>query len=91
MILRAPVGTVKEVMTWLKGLQAAGCQRVVDVPVPAVGESSEESAESPAASFGRPAHGGVLIDPRKVNVFLGETQDARLEDSSAAREEGLGV
>jgi hypothetical protein len=104
MVLRAPVGTVQEVLVWLKGLQGAGCVTVADAGAQSrrdEGGAEEERvvdteglgrpAEEPGPDLGRPEGGGALIDPRKVNVFLGEVLVGRDAVADEMREEGLGV
>ena len=83
MILRAPTGSIKEVMVWLQGLQGVGAVTAAD---PAAQEEGD-------AGLGRPEGGGALIDPRRVNVFLGEVQvDGECEASAPeAGEEGLAL
>lgn len=93
MILRAPVGTVKEVMLWLKGLQGAGCVTVADAGAQSGRDEggAEGQRVEDAKDLGRPEGGGALIDPRKVNVFLGEVLVGRDVVADEMREEGLGV
>jgi hypothetical protein len=81
MILLAPVGTMEEVLQWLKGLQADGCVTVSEAHVVQSGAEAHEA-------FGRPDGGGALLDPRKINVFLGEVQAATESDDG---KEGLAL
>jgi hypothetical protein len=93
MVLRAPVGTAEEVVLWLKGLQGRGCATVAQAVEARVEDPSGLGRPAPeqAADLGRPEGGGALIDPRRVNVFLGEMPVAGDEVADEMGEEGLGV